>query len=213
MTGFGPFAGVCENPSGRVAGLIAASGHPGHDVTAAVLPVSFRRAAAIVRSMLASGAFDVALMLGVASGECAVRLESRARLAGAARMADIDGELPGASLPPGGEPAQRATPLLLAPVCVAVGELGVRCRISDDAGSYVCNHIYYRALRAIDEARLRTACLFVHLPPDEATGAEPAPNALPLDLQIAAVRVIINAIAAQLGTRGGGRGVGSVCAS
>lgn len=213
MTGFGPFAGVCENPSGRVAGLIAASGHPGHDVTAAVLPVSFRRAAAIVRSMLVSGAFDAALLLGVASGECAVRLEGRARRAGAARMADIDGELPGASPPGGGEPAQRATPLLLAPICVAVGELGVPCRISDDAGSYVCNHVYFCAFGAIHEARLPTACLFVHLPPDEATGADPAPNALPLDRQVAAVRVIVDAVAAQLGAPGAGRGVGSVCAS
>jgi pyroglutamyl-peptidase len=38
------------------------------------------------------------------------------------------------------------------------------CEISRDAGSYVCNHLYYRVLDFIDSANLEIASLFVHIP-------------------------------------------------
>ncbi|MFQ4138907.1 peptidase C15 [Nodosilinea sp. PGN35] len=37
--------------------------------------------------------------------------------------------------------------------------------ISDDAGTYVCNHLYYRLLGAIARHRWPTQALFVHIPP------------------------------------------------
>ena len=37
--------------------------------------------------------------------------------------------------------------------------------ISDDAGTYVCNHLYYRLLGAIAQHRWPTQVLFVHIPP------------------------------------------------
>ncbi|MBD2110435.1 MULTISPECIES: peptidase C15 [Cyanophyceae] len=37
--------------------------------------------------------------------------------------------------------------------------------ISDDAGTYVCNHLYYRLLEAIAQHRWPVQALFVHIPP------------------------------------------------
>lgn len=37
--------------------------------------------------------------------------------------------------------------------------------ISDCAGDYVCNHLYYRLLGAIAQHRCPTQALFVHIPP------------------------------------------------
>jgi pyroglutamyl-peptidase len=37
--------------------------------------------------------------------------------------------------------------------------------ISDDAGAYVCNHLYYRLLWAIAHQGWPTQALFVHVPP------------------------------------------------
>ena len=36
--------------------------------------------------------------------------------------------------------------------------------ISYDAGRYVCNHLYYRVLAAINASRLDTVAIFVHVP-------------------------------------------------
>ncbi|MBD2233427.1 hypothetical protein [Phormidium tenue] len=37
--------------------------------------------------------------------------------------------------------------------------------VSDDAGTYVCNHLYYQLLGAIAQHRWPTQALFVHIPP------------------------------------------------
>lgn len=36
--------------------------------------------------------------------------------------------------------------------------------VSDDAGSYVCNHLYYRVLKFINDARWQTVGIFIHVP-------------------------------------------------
>ncbi len=36
--------------------------------------------------------------------------------------------------------------------------------ISYDAGNYVCNHLYYQVLSAIETSKLDTVALFVHVP-------------------------------------------------
>ncbi|MEO0983915.1 MAG: peptidase C15 [Cyanobacteria bacterium J06639_14] len=37
--------------------------------------------------------------------------------------------------------------------------------ISDDAGTYVCNHLYYRLLAYVHKHRWPIQCLFIHVPP------------------------------------------------
>ena len=37
--------------------------------------------------------------------------------------------------------------------------------ISDDAGTYVCNHLYYRLLGYVQKHQWPIQCLFVHVPP------------------------------------------------
>lgn len=36
--------------------------------------------------------------------------------------------------------------------------------VSYDAGQFVCNHLYYQVLEAIDKSKLNTATIFVHVP-------------------------------------------------
>ena len=46
----------------------------------------------------------------------------------------------------------------------ALEQLGVPVAISDDAGGYVCNHLFYAARYVIDSRGLSTRCGFVHVP-------------------------------------------------
>ena len=40
----------------------------------------------------------------------------------------------------------------------------IATQISHDAGSFVCNHLYYSVLRYLRERQLATQCIFVHVP-------------------------------------------------
>lgn len=46
----------------------------------------------------------------------------------------------------------------------AIQEAGYVARVSDDAGCYVCNHLYYNALRYLAARSPATSAIFVHLP-------------------------------------------------
>jgi pyroglutamyl-peptidase len=89
-----------------------------------------------------------------------------------------------------------STPVALEPLVNELHAAGLPARLSDDAGSYVCNHTYYSALQAIAAEDLPTRCLFLHVPPDTETFGElPETSTMPLSLQIRAVERILGWLA------------------
>src|SRR5205085_10177440 len=68
---------------------------------------------------------------------------------------------------------------------------GIRCRISKDAGGFLCNHAYYVAQDTIAKQDLKTTCLFVHVPPDRVAIRGMKPNkTMPLRKHFQAVKQI-----------------------
>jgi pyroglutamyl-peptidase len=181
LTGFGPFRNVVDNPSARIVAHFARAGAPGHALTTRVLPVSFAEAGREVGALLTAGAFDVALLMGVASREPGFRLEQFGR------YSDPDADA-GARPNPDSYPCH----LVLEPIQETLEAAGVPARLSTDAGSYVCDHTYYCGLHAIAEASMATRCLFLHVPADEQTfDSPPTGPTMPLDRQIAAVARVL----------------------
>jgi pyroglutamyl-peptidase len=183
LTGFGPFPGVADNPSGRIAEHFAAA--PGQfELVARVLPVSFQRTSALVPDLLGAGdPFHAALLLGVASRAREMRLERFAHNRDGLSHADVDGFVPKAETIADGAPARYETVAALAPLRERLAADGMPVCISEDAGRYVCNHAYFTALHAIHQGGLPTRCLFLHLPPASPT--------LTIEQQIAAVQTAI----------------------
>jgi pyroglutamyl-peptidase len=166
ITGFGPFGPHDRNPSDAFA-------HAVHDALQAygvhaspvTLPVTWGVAARAPAKLGADGVLIV--HCGLAADRAEVNLER-----GASNVAgptpDVEGVVATGVLDAEG-PARLTTTLDLDALELAMAEslgdtLGVRQ--SDDAGTYICNAIYYRAL----QARGGDA-LFVHIPdlvaPDE----------------------------------------------
>lgn len=186
LTGFGAFPGVVDNPSARVverlAALFAGKGKEAH-----VLPVSFARTAALLPDLLVRGEpFDAALLLGLAVRDHAFRLERFARNRHAAATPDLDGFTPCEG------PIHEAAPDFYettAPVSRTLAALqrgGIPARISEDAGGYVCNHVYFTALHALAEAGRPTRCLFLHMPP--------LSESLPIERHITAARLVLESL-------------------
>lgn len=163
-TGFEAFGEHEENPSWMAARGAAEA--VGDELETAVrLPVVYEEALEWVERELAESTPFLAVQFGLAASREAVSLER----VGRRRVGDRDdeaGSRPDASRLGGEEVASLETPLdveALVPEIEPQLELlpvaGVR--VSEDAGAYVCNALYYRSLAVADEG---SAALFVHIP-------------------------------------------------
>jgi len=119
--------------------------------------------------------------------------------AGVAALAFTHGATPHPRPPPQGgrEPlAFLETTADMAAVARAIRATGIPSRVSTNAGDYVCNHLYYGALRHLVAASPSTPAVFVHLPatpeqtPPRASRRRLATNDAVRALQAAATALI-----------------------
>jgi pyroglutamyl-peptidase len=191
LTGFGPFGGVVNNPSSRLAEQLADTGFPGVELTTRVFPVSYSAVARELGELLDRERRDLILMLGVAERSPQVRLEKRARnLVGATPGHDGLHHSSERIVEDGPEELWTAVPVDR--LLHRLHEERLPAEVSADAGSYLCNFAYYLALHRLSKSQTGTRCLFVHVPPDSETLGSPG-AAAPQDLATTAsiVRVIL----------------------
>jgi len=170
-TAFGPFEGVPENPSEQILNYwrsFMAAGVKNLSVDYRVCPVVYNEVDGMLVGL--KGHYDLVLMTGVAPGEHVMWLETLARNARKGR--DIEGFGPVDAQPIHPEaPDLTSTYPEVALRMVLSSHKGL-CRRSSDAGSYLCNYIYYRMMETL--SRENTIMLFVHVA-DPTAGKEPIP--------------------------------------
>jgi pyroglutamyl-peptidase len=166
IVGFGAFPRVPRNPSGILARRIAASprlrrvlGEAPHCL---ILRTAYAALDAQLAPALAEGP-DAILMIGVAMRARRIRVEWFSRNRVSTLFPDADGWRPPFVSLTRGAPAQRRS-LPAARALVALRFAGLDAAASRDAGRYLCNASYDRALQANRRA------LFLHIPrlPDPA---------------------------------------------
>ncbi|MEA1833974.1 peptidase C15 [Methylobacterium durans] len=174
VTGFGPFPGMARNPSAALARRLGAmpalrlalGGSP----RVLVLRTAYDAIPEILEPALAEAPAAV-LMFGVSGRARRMRIEVRARNRASRLFPDATGRRAARlALDPAG-PSERTSPA--APAAVAIlRRHGVPVAASRDAGRYLCNASYFRALAE------PCPVLFVHIPPGPRTrrprGARPA---------------------------------------
>jgi pyroglutamyl-peptidase len=165
ITGFGRFPGAPFNPSGPLARALAKRKRPAFADLHRALYIFETSYAAVDRDLpklLVRHKPDILLMFGLAARTPFVRIETRARNAMSILFPDVSGFRPA-------EPAiVRDKPALTGPapfrhLLGAVRPTRVPARMSRDAGRYLCNYVYWRALEA---SRSGTPLAqFIHIPP------------------------------------------------
>lgn len=166
LTGFEPFDGETENPSGLLVRALAEEHRTG--LVTAVLPVAFDRAALALRALIETHRPDRVVLLGQAGGRNRVTAEMVAVNFRDARIPDNDG------MKPYREKILKSAPdayLSTAPVYALVDRMradGIPAAVSMTAGTYVCNELYFSALHWMAG---HGETVFVHLPylPAQAT--------------------------------------------
>jgi pyroglutamyl-peptidase len=183
VTGFGPFPGIPRNPSAEIARRVAASPRwrrLGIAARCLILPTTY----AVIDEHLDPAlkeAPDAVLMIGVAGRAARVRIERRAVNRASLLLPDAAGRRPTALTLSDCASARvgRAAPVMVRAI---LRRHAIPCGISQDAGRYLCNAAYYRALAA------PVPVLFVHIPnpPRAARRRTGAPMRLSWEEQLAA---------------------------
>jgi len=165
LTGFGRFPGVPFNPSAVLVAALAKRRRPALAAvvrTTHVFPTVY---AAVDRELpkLFEQPPDIVLMFGVATRRRLICVETRARNAQSVLFSDASGYRPQRGvIAPGAPSTLRGAgsfPTLLA----ALRGRGVAARLSRDAGRYLCNYAFWRALERARGGR--PLVQFVHIPP------------------------------------------------
>ena len=192
LTGFEPFGNYKENSSWAVAEKVAACGFEG--VSVVQLPVTFAGVAGALRRAVEEHRPDVILMLGQSAGIDYIKLERIAINMMDSASPDNDGYIPDEEAILQGGEAALFTNTNIKELCRAVKEQGLPAKVSNSAGLYVCNRLYYEALQLCKENRGMKA-LFIHLPLyDGQPSAYAGKPGMSLDDMIEAVKIIIHKI-------------------
>lgn len=164
LIGFGPFPGAPFNPSAVLVKALARRRRPALAGIAYTTHVFATIYAAIDRELPALFAQrpDIILMFGLAGSRRQLCIETRARNAVSVLYPDASGHRPqhGVIVPGGPATLRAATPF--ADLLGAVRPSGFPARLSHDAGRYLCNYAYWRALERAHGGR--PLVQFIHIP-------------------------------------------------
>ena len=180
LTGFDAFGGEAINPSWQVAQALHGQVIGGVRVAAVQLPCEFGRARASLARALADLRPVLVLALGQASGRCDFSLERVALNVDDARIADNAGAQPVDEPVVAGAPAAYFGTLPIKAMVAALRRAGLPASVSQSAGTFVCNHVFYGLMHALRQ-RPGVRGGFMHLPllPEQAAHHPGLPS-LPL---------------------------------
>ncbi|MFC7096909.1 peptidase [Halobaculum marinum] len=172
-TGYEPFGDHETNPSQETAAALDGRTVAGHEVVGETLPVAFDRAGEELAALVDEHDPAAVVATGLAAGRSAVCVERVAiNVADTVGVPDNDGADPvDEALDPDGADARLST-LPVRETVEACLDAGVPARVSNTAGTHLCNGILYRALALLEGTD--TPAGFLHLPATPAQAAAAA---------------------------------------
>lgn len=143
LTGFEPFGGEDVNPSWLAARFLDGRQLAGHRIVAAQLPTVFGQSLQVLERLLEQHRPVLAICTGQAGGRAALSLERVAINVDDARIADNASAQPVDTPVIAAGPAAYFSKLPIKAMLAALEREGIRCEVSQTAGTFVCNHVFY----------------------------------------------------------------------
>lgn len=192
LTGFEPFGGETTNPSWtavqHAAGVLRAEGL---EVATVELPSVFGDSLVALDAALREHRPDLVVCAGQAGGRTGISLERVAINCDDARIPDNAGNAPVDEPVLPDAPAAYFGTLPVKAALQELRRLGIPSEVSQTAGTYVCNHVFFGLMHALrDEPGIRGG--FVHVPfgPDQVQPGTGAAS-LPLEQMGEALAVVV----------------------
>ena len=161
ISGFEPFGNRPVNVSWEIAKKFKDTA----GLKVILLPVSFSNAHNSLINMIESKDYDLIIMMGeTAASNDAVRLERVALNMKDSLMSDNEGKKGDEEEIVAGASKAYFTKFPVKKTALALKDKGYRVKVTNSAGTFVCNSLYYNVLHYLEENKIQTKALFVHLP-------------------------------------------------
>ena len=197
VTGFDAFGGDKINPSSlAVARLRKRIGDV--VVRTAELPTSYARSAEALEAAIDKAKPDIVLCVGQAGGRAELCLERVAINIQDARIRDNDGRQPIDKPVVADGPAAHFTTLPIKACVAEMRKAGLPAAVSNTAGTFVCNHIFYALMDIAARHPIPMRGGFLHIPyvPDQAARLGGAAS-MALDDIVRGIEIILAVSAAR----------------
>ena len=200
VTGFEPFAGQRVNPSQLAIEKLAGRTIAGRRIETAILPVVFGDATVALQRALRRYKPELVICVGEAGGREAITIERVAINVDDARIADNAGARPIDRAIARRGPAAYWSTLPIKAIVAALARNQVPAAVSQTAGTFVCNHVFYGLMRMLARRRgVRGG--FIHVPFVRGQGRP----SLPLSTIVAGLELAIaTAVKTKRDVRAGG---------
>src|SRR5690242_2005710 len=177
VTGFEPFGADAINPSGEAV-LRLPSRLDDLTIDTRIVPTVFGRAIAALEDAVAATRPDIVLCVGLAGGRAELSLERVAINVDDARIPDNDKQQPIDRPIAADGPAAYFTGLPVKATVAAMRDAGLPAIVSNTAGTFVCNHVFYGLMHLIATRSLPVRGGFLHVPylPSQAASLSGAPS-------------------------------------
>jgi len=177
VTGFDPFGGEKINPALEAVKLLPED-IDGHEIDKLEIPTVFHKSKEVVLKQLNQNEYDIVLAIGQAGGRFELTPERVGINIDDARIPDNEGNQPiDERIQSTGAPAYFSN-LPVKRMTEAMKKQGVPARLSNTAGTFVCNHILYQLgyLHASQFPNIKFGFIHVPFTPEQVTDKAEKPS-------------------------------------
>jgi pyroglutamyl-peptidase len=191
LTGFEPFNGATINPSWEAVRALDGWSGPGFAVVARQVLFVFGNALDVLREAIAGVKPDIVIAVGQAGGRSEISLERVAINVDDASIRDNAGNQPVDTPIAADGPAAYFTTLPAKAIVKALRLRGFPSGVSQTAGTFVCNHVFYGLMHHAVGQPLKAG--FIHVPflPEQAADRPERPPSMALRDIVDALRIAV----------------------
>jgi pyroglutamyl-peptidase len=193
LTGFEPFGGETLNPSWEAVRRLDGWSGPGFRVVAGLLPCEFGAAREALDALIDRHRPQCLIAVGQAGKRAEISVERIAINVDDARIPDNAGRQPIDQPVVADGPAAYFATLPIKAIVHRLRAAGIPAGVSQTAGTFVCNHVFYAALHTAARRGEGLRAGFIHIPylPEQAARHDGAAS-LGLELVVQALQLAVH---------------------
>jgi pyroglutamyl-peptidase len=191
LTGFEPFNGASINPAWEAVRALAGWSGAAFRVEVRQLPCVFDAASHALAALVNELHPDIIIAVGQAGGRAEISVERVAINVDDASILDNAGQQPIDRTIRADGPAAYFSTLPIKAIVAALREQGLNAGVSQTAGTFVCNHVFYGLMHHTAGKPVRAG--FIHVPflPEQAAARADNPPSMALEDIVAGIRIAV----------------------
>ncbi|ASB87765.1 pyroglutamyl-peptidase I [Bacillus sonorensis] len=164
LTGFDPFGGESVNPAWEAVKKLDGENIEDISIAAEKIPTVFHTSADVLKEAVQKHRPDIIICTGQAGGRPHITPERVAINIDDARIADNEGRMPIDQEIVQNGPAAYWSTLPIKRIVKSLRNSGIPASVSNSAGTFVCNHLFYRLMHLLNHSSSQMRGGFIHIP-------------------------------------------------